>query len=76
MNDFEKEISYKSPFSEFLRSSQIGMAFRSMIDIARFRPFRENMLIKLRDQIRSIALKQDTVIPASGIVNTHDPHDQ
>ncbi len=73
MNDFEKEISLKSPFSEFFRSSQIGMAFRSMIDIARFRSFRESILIKLRDQIRSIALKQDTVIPASGIVNTMTP---
>jgi hypothetical protein len=73
LNDFESEINHKSPFSEFLRSSQIGMAFRSMIDIARFRPFRESILLKLRDQIRSIALKQDTVIPADGIVNTMIP---
>jgi hypothetical protein len=73
LNDFEKEISHKSPFSEFLKSTQIGMAFRSMIDIARFRSFRESILIKLRDQIRSIALKQDTVIPANGIVNTMIP---
>jgi hypothetical protein len=73
MNDFEDGISRKSPFSDFLRSSQIGMAFRSMIDLARFRPFRENLLIKLRDQILSVALKQDTVIPASGIVNTLIP---
>lgn len=73
MSDFEERISRKNPFSDFLRSSQIGMAFRSMIDLARFRPFRENMLIKLRDQIRSVALKQDTVIPASGILNTLIP---
>jgi hypothetical protein len=73
LNDFEEEITHKSLFSEFLRSSQIGMAFRSMIDIGRFRSFRENVLIKLRDQIRSIALKQDTVIPAKGIVNTLIP---
>jgi hypothetical protein len=73
LNDFEKEITHKNLFSEFLKSSQIGMAFRSMIDIGRFRSFRENVLIKLRDQIRSIALKQDTVIPAKGIVNTLIP---
>jgi hypothetical protein len=46
------------------------MAFRSMIDIGRFRSFRESILIKLRDQVCSIALKKDTVIPANGIVNT------
>jgi hypothetical protein len=73
LNDFEKEITRKNLFSEFFRSSQIGMAFRSMIDIGRFRSFRESILIKLRDQIRSIALKQDTVIPANGIVNTMIP---
>jgi len=73
LNDFEKEITRKNLFSEFFRSSQIGMAFRSMIDISRFRSFRESILIKLRDQIRSIALKQDTVIPANGIVNTMIP---
>jgi hypothetical protein len=73
LNDFEREINHNSPFSELLRSSQIGMAFRSMIDIARFKPFRESILMKLRDQIRSIALKHDTVIPADGIVNTMIP---
>jgi Family of unknown function (DUF6051) len=73
LNDFEKEITRKNPFSEFFRSSQIGMAFRSMIDLGRFKSFRESILIKLRDQIRSIALKQDTVIPANGIVNTMIP---
>jgi hypothetical protein len=73
LNDFEKEITRKNPFSEFFRSSQIGMAFRSMIDIGRFRSFRESILIKLRDQVRSVALKKDTVIPANGIVNTMIP---
>ncbi len=46
------------------------MAFRSMIDLGRFRSFRENILGKLKGQIRSIALKKDIVIPANGIVNT------
>jgi hypothetical protein len=73
LNDFEKEITRKNLFSDFFRSSQIGMAFRSMIDIERFRSFRESILIKLREQIRSIALKRDTVIPADGIVNTMIP---
>jgi hypothetical protein len=70
LNDFEKNINHKNPFSEFLRSTQIGMAFRSMIDLDRFRSFRENILAKLKDQICSIALKKDTVIPADGIIRT------
>lgn len=70
LNDFENNINHKNPFSEFLSSTQIGMAFRSMIDLGRFRSFRENILEKLKGQIRSIALKKDIVIPANGIVNT------
>jgi hypothetical protein len=70
LNDFESNLNYKNPFFEFLRSTQIGMAFRSMIDLGRFRTFRENILGKLKGQIRSVALKKDVVIPANGIVNT------
>jgi hypothetical protein len=70
MNDFEEDIKQKNPFSGFLNSTRIGMAFRSMIDLSRFRSFREGTLIRLRDQICSIALKKDSVIPAEGIMNT------
>jgi hypothetical protein len=70
LNDFEKTITGKSPLVEFLNHSQIGMAFRSMIDLGRFKKFRESLLIKLRNQIRSIALKNDAVIPSDGVVAT------
>jgi len=73
MDDFEEDIRNRNPFSDFLRSTQIGMAFRAMIDLARFRQFRESMFSKLREQIRSIALKNDRVIPAGGIVSTLAP---
>lgn len=73
LDDFEKEISGKNPFNEFVRSSQVGMAFRSMIDLGRFRTFRESIFSKLKDQIRSIALRHDKVIPADGIVRTMTP---
>lgn len=70
LNDFENSINQRNPLSDFVRSTQIGMAFRSMIDLGRFRTFRENILGKLKGQIRSIALKKDIVIPPDGIVNT------
>ncbi|MDP4224659.1 MAG: DUF6051 family protein [Bacteroidota bacterium] len=70
LNDFEKKINRRNPFSEFLRSTQIGMSFRSMIDFNRFRSFRENLIGKLREQIRSVSLRKDKVIPADGIMRT------
>ncbi len=70
MYDFEKTITRKSALSEFLSSSQLGIAFRSMIDLERFRIFRETVLTKLRDQIRTIALLRDSVIPPDGIIRT------
>jgi hypothetical protein len=70
LSDFEKEIKGRSPVVEFLRTNRVGMAFRSMIDLGRFRTFREKALKGLRDQVHSIALLKDSVIPAKGILET------
>jgi hypothetical protein len=70
LNDFEKSLIGKSPLAEYLSSSQIGMAFRSMIDLGRFKTFRDSILKKLRDQIRTVSLLKDTVIPSKGVVAT------
>jgi hypothetical protein len=70
LNDFEKSLNGKNQLTEFLRSSQIGMAFRSMIDLTRLKSFRENIFMKLRNQMHSITLIQDRVIPSKGVVAT------
>ncbi len=70
LNDFEKTLTGKSPLVEFLRSSQIGMAFRSMIDLGRLKTFRENILEKLQDQIHTVTLLKDAVIPSKGVIST------
>ena len=70
LNDFEKTLTGKSPLVDFLRSSQIGMAFRSMIDLGRLKKFRESILKKLRDQIHSVTLLKDSVIPYKGVIST------
>ncbi len=70
LNDFEKRIKESGPASEFLRTSQIGLAFRSMIDFERLKSFRESILKRLRNQIHSITLKKDMVIPANAVVAT------
>jgi hypothetical protein len=68
--DFEKTLTGKSPLVDFLHTSQIGMAFRSMIDLGRLKTFRETILNKLRDQIHSISLLKDSVIPCKGVIST------
>jgi hypothetical protein len=68
--DFEKSLTGKSPLVDFLCSSQIGMAFRAMIDINRLKTFREKILKNLNDQIHSISLLKDTVIPCKGVIST------
>jgi hypothetical protein len=70
LNDFEETITGKSLLVDFLRSSHLGLAFRSMIDLGRFKTFRENMLKKLREQISTISLSKDTIIPSPGVVAT------
>src|SRR5664279_1815228 len=70
LNDFEKTLTGKSLLVEFLRSNQIGMAFRSMIDLGRLKIFRENILKNLKDQIHSLSLLKDSVIPCKGIIST------
>jgi hypothetical protein len=70
MTDFEKSISEDNPMTNFLRSNEAGIAFRSMIDLERFKSFRESIFKKLKGQIHAISLTKDTVIPATGVVNT------
>jgi hypothetical protein len=70
LHDFEKTLTGKSPLINFLCSSPIGMAFRSMIDIGRFKSFRENLLSKLREQIHTVTLSKDSIIPSRGVVAT------
>ena len=68
--DFEETLTGNSPLVDFLHTSQIGMAFRLMIDLGRLKTFRENILNKLRYQIHSISLLRDSVIPSKGIMST------
>ncbi len=74
MQEFEGKIAGKSALSDFLHTSPVGMAFRSMIDLARFRSFREARLKKLRDQISAIGLLKDKIIPVDGIRETLTGH--
>lgn len=70
MNDFENEFRNNEKFMDLILSGKIAMAFRSMIDLSRFRRFREKSISGMRDRIRSIGLTKDRVIPAHEIKKT------
>lgn len=70
LNDFEETITRKNPLFGFFTSGRLGMSFRSMIDFSRLRSFRDSIFRKLRDQVCSISLAGDTVIPAAAVVET------
>lgn len=70
LGSFEPAINRTNPLYDFFSFNPLGISFRSMIDFSRFRQFRENLFRKLQDQILSIALRKDTVIPPSGITAT------
>jgi hypothetical protein len=68
--DFEERSKGNNRLSQFLYTNPVGLAFRSMIDIARLLPFREKLLAGLKEQICVIGLEKDSVIPAAGIIET------
>jgi len=70
LNDFEENIETKNRISEYIKSTSLGMAFRSMIDLGRLRNFREQLFRKLKDQLQCTALLKDTVIPLRGTLDT------
>lgn len=70
LGEFENVANGKGPLVDFLNTNTIGLAFRSMIDIGRLKSFRQKALLALRDQISSLSLLKDTVIPHDGISET------
>ncbi len=70
MKDFEEDIKEKTLLNEYLHEDNTGLAFRSMIDFGRLRKFREKALSEFSDQTFSVALANDRIIPADGIVKT------
>lgn len=70
MKDFEIDVKKEKLYPGVFSSGMLAMAFRSMIDLARFRFFREKRLRMLEGRIRSFALAGDQIIPPGGIIST------
>ncbi len=70
LGDFVKEMKTSTPFSEYIKSSPLGNAFRAMLAPKSLRIFRNGMFQRLNERIKIIALKRDQVIPARFIQST------
>lgn len=69
-DDFEEEIGDKGSLLGRIVSGPLGMAFRSMLDPARFRVQREKSLAAMRDRMFAIVLSGDRVVPPAGVIET------
>jgi hypothetical protein len=70
LHDFEKNIKGHNRLTDFLNTNPLGLAFRSMLDLDKFRTIRENALKRISSQITAITLAKDYIIPPGGILST------
>lgn len=67
LNTFPKELKSNSDLSSMVKEGKLGEAFLTMIREDNNRKFRVNRFEQLRDQMRIVSLKRDTVIPSRAI---------
>jgi len=70
LGEFLRELKTNSPFSNYIRNSALGNAFRAMLAPESLKSFREGIFQKLSDQVKIVALTKDQVIPAKYIQST------
>lgn len=70
INNLEKDISENKAYTQLLKKSYLGSAFRSMIGRDHNRELREKVFREHAEKIKVIGLKNDTVIPSDKIVET------
>jgi pimeloyl-ACP methyl ester carboxylesterase len=67
LDEFEEQLKKPGITFDFFNESRLGIAFRSMIALNRYRKSRESVFREISDQIYAITLKEDKVIPADKI---------
>ena len=70
MQKFEKMTASENKMFNSIIYNQLCLAFRSMLDKKRFKSYRENRFMKMRDQLKAITLVKDIVIPPKSIIET------
>jgi len=67
LHDFPIELKFRSPFSSYVRGGVLGEAFIAMISEESNRSFREHRFQQLRNQLRVVALRKDSVMSAAAV---------
>lgn len=70
LNDFLAELKIRTPFSVYIKKSELGEAFLAMLSPETNKEFRESRFQSLSKQIRIVSLKSDKVIPSNFIQST------
>ena len=74
LKEMEEEIKGHGDYSEVLRESNMGKAFRAMIRYDRYKKIRDKVMDYFRPRIMVIALRDDKVIPLKGIQDFFGKH--
>lgn len=67
INELDDEIQQSPLLSQSLRSTELGQAFMSMLSNDNNKQFRDDAFLRLQNQIFTLALESDKVIPAYGV---------
>lgn len=71
LNGMEEEIEQGGEYAGIFMETNMGKAFRTMIRPDRFQRIRENVVKYFKPSILLIALRDDQVVPLSGILNVY-----
>ncbi len=70
IKELDKELQRKGTFSYLLKNTPLGKAFRHLINIKQFKKVPKNLRDKIAKQISVVALKEDSIVPLSGLKKT------
>lgn len=70
LKEFLDELKIRTPFSVYIKKSELGEAFLAMLSPETNKGFRESRFLNLSEQIRIVSLKNDKVIPSNFIQST------
>jgi len=73
LRQFERELRSKGTLTGLLDSQPSSMAFRAMLDAGQFSNWRIHQFGQMEKRIAAISLKNDTVIPCTGIAEILAP---
>ncbi len=68
--DYEKKLKQYSRLTRIVDFSSLGKAFKAMLSAENLKGTARKMFLRLQNNVQAIALNNDMVMPASGILKT------